>query len=123
MTMETILLISISVILIISLAFNLRLFFNKKKLIGIIAQLLIDKEVITEKINDLNAMTSKEFSDGFIKFISDSRDAAFEYIENAQLIIKNYLGALESKDDDGATVYRMELVSLLPTNDSEPDKV
>jgi hypothetical protein len=111
---EYISLIVISTLMLTSAIFNLYFFSRHKKLIGVIAQLIVDKEVISNKMDEINAMSSKEFGDGFIKFLSESRDAAFDYIETVQGSIKNYLEALEGENEDAAIAARLELFSHLP---------
>ncbi len=49
--------------------------------------------------------------ENFIKFLSDSRDWAFEYIEQSQKTIKEVSEELKNK---GLTVYSDKLISLLP---------
>jgi DNA repair exonuclease SbcCD ATPase subunit len=56
-------------------------------------QALIDKNIIMSEYNKvLQALENKklEESDDFIKFLSDSRDWAFEYIEDAQEKISEF---------------------------------
>lgn len=60
------------------------------KAIAMIVELGVDKEMLLKKVSDLlDEKTSKELekSDDFLKFVSQSRDWAFEYIENAQSTI------------------------------------
>lgn len=92
-----------------------------RRLIRNIAELLIEKEAIANKLEKLTLETSKEVNDGFIKFLSESREAAYEYIDGVQSAIKGYLNAIETNNDDAIVVARMELASYLP--DSTPDKV
>jgi CRISPR/Cas system CMR subunit Cmr4 (Cas7 group RAMP superfamily) len=52
-----------------------------------LTELLLRNDMLLKKIDDLyKQQNEKELSntDGFIKFISDSRDWAFQYIENVQ---------------------------------------
>jgi hypothetical protein len=47
----------------------------------------IEKSIIIEKLEEVtkeNELKSIEGSDGFLKFVSDSRDWAFKYIEDVQ---------------------------------------
>ncbi len=43
-----------------------------------------------EKLSDAESSKSIEQTDGFLKFVSDSRDWAFTYIEDVQLAIEAY---------------------------------
>jgi phosphosulfolactate synthase (CoM biosynthesis protein A) len=49
--------------------------------------------------------------ENFIKFLSDSRDWAFEYIETSQKTIKEISNELKSK---GLSDYSEKLLMLLP---------
>jgi hypothetical protein len=77
-------------------------------------QLLLDKGALLEKIETLNLEYSKEANDGFVKFLSQSRDWAFEYIEDAQDSIRNYQTALEGSDPVVAMEARQRMFDLLP---------
>jgi len=54
--------------------------------------------------------------ENFIKFLSDSRDWAFEYIEESQKTIKEVSDELKSK---GLTNYSEKLLALLPEINKE----
>jgi len=47
------------------------------------------KEVILKQYNSLNT-DNKIAEESFLKFVSDSRDWAFEYIEEVQLALNNF---------------------------------
>jgi hypothetical protein len=87
-----------------------------RKVLGHAAQLVIDKEIISEKLSIASSMASKDFSDGFIKFLSESREDAFVYIESVQLSIQRYLDAVNGGNGDEIATARMELFSHLPQN-------
>lgn len=117
--LETILLILLSIILVASLVSNIYLFSRYKRFLGVIAQLIVDKEILVDKVDELVAMSSKEFNDGFIKFISESRESAFQYIEEVQVSIKNYLNAINLGTQDDVVAARMELFNHLPEENEE----
>lgn len=100
------------------------IFYNVKykKMIGIIAQLVLDKEVLANKLDKVVLENSKEVSEGFIKFLSESREAAFSYIESVQNSVQNYLAAHESGNNDKIVTARMELFSHLPEQLEGGDK-
>ena len=53
----------------------------------------IEKAALLDKLSELvkeNETRSIEESDGFLKFVSDSRDWAFKYIEDAQSALKEF---------------------------------
>lgn len=85
-----------------------------RRMIRVIAQLVIDKELLLDKLDNFVLENSKEANEGFIKFLSDSREAAFEYIENVQKSIQSYLVAVENGNQDEIVTARMELFSHLP---------
>ena len=61
--------------------------------------------------------------ESFIKFLSDSRDWAFEYIENSQSVVKEVIKYLENKNNYNGTYYAVNsgsfnLNSLIKLNQS-----
>lgn len=78
---------------------------NKKikvELIRVTQELAILKNLLDQK-----EKLASDKNDGFVKFISDSRDWAFEYIENVQQSIKKIL------DDTEHTIkYHREFTSM-----------
>ena len=62
-----------------------------KKNLSLLVQSIMDKEELLKKfeefVNDQNIKAVQE-TDGFVKFISQSREWAFEYIENVQKAIQ-----------------------------------
>lgn len=76
-------LVSILILLYLIIKSNL----NKRKVLALYIQSEMHKHMLGQKIEELQKeLSSKELSetDGFIKFISQSRDWAFEYIEEVQ---------------------------------------
>lgn len=52
----------------------------------------IDNNIIINKIkNDLENAKPMEQTDAFLKFVSDSRDLAFSYIEESQAVITSFI--------------------------------
>lgn len=110
-------------IIIVFQAVVIFFFRNKwKKAIMHVAQLFLDNDALSKKLDMANLENSKEANEGFIKFLSDSREAAFEYIENVQQSVQNYLVAVESGDNDAIITARMELFSYLPEETENEDK-
>ena len=73
------------------LVYKLKL--QKDKMQASIDQLLIDKSILLERVSTLAAekdANSLKEDDGFIKFLSNSRDWAFSYIEDVQEKMKNF---------------------------------
>jgi len=114
--------IALTILLFIAATF---VFLYRKKytnMINIIAQLIVDKEAIVSKLDEQILLNSKEVNDGFVKFLSESREAAFTYIEDVQTSILNYVKAIESNDNDAILIARMELFSHLPDNMENENK-
>lgn len=122
--MEIILFIILAISILAT--FSLFIFYRQKykKFISVIAQLIVDKNIVEKKLDAQIMLASKEVNDGFIKFLSESREAAFEYIEDVQKAIQNYLSAIEDNDNEKILLARMELFSYLPdkTENENQDK-
>lgn len=71
--------------------FYVKLTVSYKKTMALLVQSLVDKEELLKKfeefVNDQSVKAIEE-TDGFVKFISQSRDWAFEYIEDVQKAIQ-----------------------------------
>lgn len=95
----------------IILAFKSRRYYNES------VQLSMDKVVLLvqlEKLTETRDVKGIEETQGFIKFLSESRDWAFEYIEGVQEALVEYDAALGTgKVDDLSKAYN-KLVSFLP---------
>lgn len=57
-------------------------------------------------------------SEGFIKFLSDSREWAFDYIENVQEAIQDLKTAMDADDNEGIGEAYQKLVAYLPSEES-----
>lgn len=69
-------------------------------------------EEITSQIKTTHNMSDDEVhKENFIKFLSDSRDWAFDYIEQSQKTIKEVSDDLKNK---GLDQYSEKLLKLLP---------
>ena len=115
---ETIIIVLLAIGLTASSIFAYYHWHRHRNILKAVAQLIVDKEVLMNKLDLANAETSKQVNDGFIKFLSDSRESAFNYIEDVQVAIENYLVATENGNADEIATARMELFSHLP-EDSE----
>lgn len=80
-----------------------------------LAKLFIAKEALEDIVMQNRTVGSDSedtlHKENFIKFLSDSRDWAFEYIENSQQVIKE---VSEELNNNGLTSYSEKLMSLLP---------
>jgi hypothetical protein len=113
-------LFTVAVIGLVTLVLILKKKYNR--LLLTIGQLIFDKGMLLERIEKLELENSKEANDGFIKFLSQSRDAAFKYIEDVQVALQNYVSAVNSGKDDEIQIARMELFSHLPESSQTGDQ-
>lgn len=105
--------------LIIMSALLIRLTLRSKRLAASVVQLIIDKNAISEELDRLSFISSNstDIENGFIKFLSETRDSAFEYIADVQATISELKAAMDSgKDEDIAVSYK-KLIEFLPAND------
>jgi hypothetical protein len=85
-----------------------------------VRQLTLDKAIlITEfaKVIEKQSNQSIEETEGFLKFVSDSRDWAFTYIEDVQQAIQAYDVALSTDDAAVINIAYKKLISFLPDED------
>jgi hypothetical protein len=74
--------------------FKFKLISTKKELL----QLHIDKNILAEKLFESSAreLLKKETdSDAFLKFVSDSRDWAYQYIDEVQASLTKFINDIE----------------------------
>lgn len=90
---------------------------TNRKLVMSFLQETADKEIVAKKLDETVAMinnTNVEDKDGFIKFLSQSREWAFDYIENVQGAIKVLDEAMQSKNDEEINKSYQELLKFIP---------
>jgi len=66
---------------------------NIKKLLSHYVQSEMDKHAIMQKLNEVSEELNRielEKSDGFVRFLSESRDWAFKYIEEVQTALAEF---------------------------------
>jgi hypothetical protein len=96
---------SISLLLVLSLYLavkNMRLRRNWKMISADLMQSLFDRELIERELKDaLVEIEQREIenTDGFVKFLSESRDYAFKYIEDTQEKLVDFQKAVEPMFD------------------------
>ncbi len=102
----------------------LLVYLNSKKGSTQLIQAELDKVLLMSKIEkmaeELQALETQQ-SDGFLKFISQSRDWAFDYIEKVQSAIVELNVAMNASDEAKITEAYQGLLKFLPEND--PDVV
>lgn len=85
----------------------------------LLAELFIKTRALEElalQTNNTNMSNDGIHKENFIKFLSDSRDWAFEYIEKSQQTIKEVSDELKNKGLDN---YSERLLALLPENNTK----
>ena len=80
----------------------------------------LDKDIMETKLREtVSAVANKnlEDKDGFIKFLSESREWAFSYIEEVQESIKELDAAINSKDSVKLDAAHSKLIGQMPKED------
>jgi hypothetical protein len=83
-----------------------------------------EKEVLVNKLYQVmqeQSVQDVEKTDGFLRFVSESRDWAFEYIEDVQASILYYQKALSQEDADAISKALEKLMSFLPEENNSPE--
>lgn len=96
------------------------LLIKNRRLTAKATQATIDRMAAMDMLYNLmdeQQNTSVEQTDGFIKFISDSRDWAFTYIEDVQQALMVYDVALNTDDAKIINEAYKKLISFLPEDD------
>ena len=114
---------SLSVLLVLLSALLVASKLKQRESLETMAQLLIDRAAMSEEINRLNYIVenSSDLNDGFIKFLSESREEAFSYISEVQQALEYIKIAMELKDDIMISDAYNKLISFLPNEN--PDVV
>lgn len=97
MMVEAIVFGSLIVLFLFLIADGIRIRTSRKELMARIIQSELDKTLLSEKLLQLMAEKDSkgvESSDGFLKFISESRDWAFAYIEDVQRALEEFDGKI-----------------------------
>ena len=81
---EVIAIATLSIAVIALTALFVREKFLSNKLAENIIQLIIDNDILLTKMEERNNDKDLEQTEGFVKFLSESREWAFEYIETVQ---------------------------------------
>lgn len=109
----------ISLILIVTLVFNnVRLYVKYNNSLKAVVKLTINENIIKEKLATALLENSRlQSDDGFLKFLSESRDWAFTYIEDVQ----SKVFVLKEKYDKKVALDESlkELFDMLPQNNKE----
>lgn len=112
---------AVSLLLLVVLSYTAIVFGMKsRKLASELVQLNMDKIVLLSKLEkEIEARESKsvEQTDGFVKFLSESRDWAFKYIEDVQKSIQALKTSVQSGYDTEEELK--QLFDFLPENNKE----
>ena len=120
---ESIIIGFLTAIVFVLLAMYLKLRKTYGELVNEYLQQGLSMGALQNKIGELIKEVEQkklEKSDGFVKFLSDSREWAFEYIENLQSVIKKLNLAVSNKEPKAVLnqIYK-ELQEFLPTEEEE----
>jgi GH25 family lysozyme M1 (1,4-beta-N-acetylmuramidase) len=96
---------------------SVRLRLKNRRFLKEIIQLSLNASAYSDKISNLQEELSVVESDGFLKFVSESREWAFDYIENVQKTIDDLRSAIDAKDQFLVTEAHEKLISFLPEED------
>ena len=91
-------------------------YFRYRSILKATVQVTLDKIVLQDHIAQLQTDTEP---DGFVKFLSDSREWAFTYIEDVQTTIKNLKAAMDGGDEDEISIFYNELIGYLPESKND----
>lgn len=100
--------------------FIIALLIKNRRLTATATQATIDRMAAMDmlyKLMDEQQNTNVEQTDGFLKFISESRDWAFTYIEDVQQALMVYDVALSTDDAKIINEAYKKLISFLPEDD------
>jgi hypothetical protein len=102
----------------VSVALLTKVKLSNIKLTTSVAQLTIDKQTIGEELDRLSFISSNsvDIENGFIKFLSETRDSAYEYIENVQEAITELQSAMGSGNENDIAVAYKKLIDFLPSS-------
>jgi hypothetical protein len=98
LNIDLIIFIVFSTLIVFLAAYVLKLSMRKRRLILEIVQLQIDKQILTHRLKEeIEKRNSADIenTDGFLKFISQSRDWAFDYIEQVQAALLEFKNKVE----------------------------
>jgi AcrR family transcriptional regulator len=108
-----------SVITVGAITYAIFAYFKNKKLLKAIVEAYIEKTALEDMIKDqaIRSLDNVDQGDGFIKFLSDSREWAFNYIDTVQ----NEIFVLKEKYDNKKALDEtlQKLFDMLPENNKE----
>lgn len=119
MMYDVIAFVLISIIAIASIVYAVYLFGKNRRLVQSVIELHIERSALEDMISDqaINNSSTTDQGDGFIKFLSESREWAFNYIDDVQ----NAILVLKEKYDNNKALDEslQKLFGMLPENNKE----
>lgn len=118
---EIIIIASLVLLVVILSIFLIVLKLKNTKLLSLVTQFFVDKSVLSEEVDRLSILVNNgpAIENDFIKFLSDSRNSAYEYIEDVQSAIEKLYKAMESdKENDIDKAYK-RLLEFLPSKNTD----
>lgn len=113
--------LSFAFIVLLGLAIRIKLKLDKSYQVS--TQLLVDRVALQEEVDRLSFINSNstDLENGFVKFLSQSREEAFSYIEEVQDAIVSIKIAMDLDDEALINDAYKKLISFLPSD--SPDVV
>lgn len=109
--------IVVAVVMAILVFVVIRITFNNRRLRAMAIQADLNLIKAMAQLEKIKNNTDVEKTDGFLKFISDSRDWAFQYIEDIQKALDEYDAALNTDDATIINEAYKKLIDFLPKDD------
>lgn len=112
---------SIALLLVTALSFiSIKLYVERRRVTNLLVQAMLDKVVFKDaldKVSEEYKGLSVQGSDGFVKFLSQSREWAFGYIEEVQRSISELEVAMNSMEEEKISSSYKKLLEHLPKTD------
>lgn len=119
---DLIIISTLSAFLLVSLFFLIRL----RSKLNTTMQLLVQNIIDTKALEEYNYTLARQIEettfndkDGFIKFLSESRESAFVFIEDVQQAIINLKFAMDSDDEDAISDAYNKIITFIPASQEE----
>jgi hypothetical protein len=111
----------VSFISIVLTGISLRLKLRLNKSVEIATQLFVDRVSLQEEIDRLSFINSNstDIENGFVKFLSESREQAFAYIEEVQDAIVSVKVSVDLNDEALIGEAYKKLISFLPSDSAD----
>lgn len=109
------------IVLVVALSiFIIVLKLKNTKLLSLVAQFFVDKTVLSEEVDRLSILVNNgpAIENDFVKFLSDSRNSAYEYIEEVQAAIEALYWAMESDKENNIDKAYKALLKFLPSKNT-----